>query len=326
SGIGLALCQRLLTEDRGLRLCLACRDSEEAEAAYRALIASHPGAHVDLLKVDLGSVKSVLRAAAEVRARYSRVDFLYLNAGKMTKPKVDLKAFFKGFFSRNVIHMLETAKGILTQENRVNSDGLQEVFATNLFGHFLLIRELEPLLCQSDHTSRVIWTSSGNAWRSAFSLEDFQHKQGNEPYSSSKYASELLSLALNRHMNSRVRPHQGLYLFALLILSIFEFFWQGLYSSVVCPGMVRTKMTERILLPVFWILFMPIMWLMRIFTNTFTITPYNGAEALHWLFLQKPQYLDPRSKYYSLTSVLGRNYIQPQKVSNALMPAKIYYS
>uniref|UniRef100_A0A3B4BHS2 Uncharacterized protein n=1 Tax=Periophthalmus magnuspinnatus TaxID=409849 RepID=A0A3B4BHS2_9GOBI len=197
-GIGLALCQRLLTEDRGLRLCLACRDSEEAEAAYRALIASHPGAHVDLLKVDLGSVKSVLRAAAEVRARYSRVDFLYLNAGKMTKPKVDLKAFFKGFFSRNVIHMLETAKGILTQENRVNSDGLQEVFATNLFGHFLLIRELEPLLCQSDHTSRVIWTSSGNAWRSAFSLEDFQHKQGNEPYSSSKYASELLSLALNR--------------------------------------------------------------------------------------------------------------------------------
>lgn len=291
SGIGLALCERLLTEDSPLRLCLACRNMQRAEAARSALQTSHPGAHVDLLPLDVGSVTSVLSAAQEVKARYSRVDFLYLNAGIMPNPQVDLKAFLKGLFSRNVINMFATAEGLLTQQDHVNSDGLQEVFATNLFGHFLLIRELEPLLCQADHTSRVIWTSSSNARRSAFSLEDIQHRLGKEPYSSSKYASDLLSFALNRHNNS-----------------------QRLYSSVICPGLVMTNLTYGILPSFFWTLIMPIMWLIRICTNTFTLTPYNGAEALHWLFLQKPESLDPRAKYHSLTSGFGINYTQPRQM------------
>ncbi len=54
-----------------------------------------------------------------------------------------------------------------------------------------------------DHNSLVIWTSSSNAQRSAFSLDNIQHQKGREPYSSSKYASDLLSLALNRHYNNR---------------------------------------------------------------------------------------------------------------------------
>ena len=36
--------------------------------------------------------------------------------------------------------MFATAEGLLTQQDLVNSDGLQEVFATNLFGHFLLVQ------------------------------------------------------------------------------------------------------------------------------------------------------------------------------------------
>lgn len=40
---------------------------------------------------------------------------------------------------RNLINMFATAEGLLTQQDRLNSDGLQEVFATNLFGHFLLV-------------------------------------------------------------------------------------------------------------------------------------------------------------------------------------------
>lgn len=42
-------------------------------------------------------------------------------------------------FCRNVIHMFATAEGLLTQQDVTNSDGLQEVFATNLFGHFVLV-------------------------------------------------------------------------------------------------------------------------------------------------------------------------------------------
>uniref|UniRef100_A0A4W5NLQ6 Hydroxysteroid (17-beta) dehydrogenase 7 n=1 Tax=Hucho hucho TaxID=62062 RepID=A0A4W5NLQ6_9TELE len=59
---------------------------------------------------------------------------------------------------------------------------------------------------------------------------------------------------------------------------------------------------------------MPI-FCIRIFTNTFTLTPYNGAEALFWLFMQKPESLDTWTKYHSLTSGLGNNYTQPRKMN-----------
>lgn len=291
SGIGLALCDRLLREDSQIRLCLACRSMQRAEAARSALLTSHPNARVDLLHLDVGSVRSVVRATEEIKTRYSRLDFLYLNAGIMPNPQVDVKAFFKGLFSRNVINMFATAEGILTQQDRLNTDGLLEVFSTNLFGHFLLIRELEPLLCNAGHTTRVVWTSSSNALRSAFSIEDIQHQRGTEPYSSSKYASDLLSLALNKHKNN-----------------------QGLYSSVICPGLVMTNLTYGILPSFIWNLMMPVMWLIRFLTNSYTLTPYNGAEALHWLFMQTPESLDPRAKYHSLTSGLGNNYTQRRQM------------
>uniref|UniRef100_A0A8B9L234 3-keto-steroid reductase/17-beta-hydroxysteroid dehydrogenase 7 n=1 Tax=Astyanax mexicanus TaxID=7994 RepID=A0A8B9L234_ASTMX len=291
SGIGLALCERLLSHDDQLQLCLACRNGQRAEAARQALLVSHPKAQVSLFQLDVGSVRSVLRAAQEIKQRYNRLDCLYLNAGIMPNPQVDHKAFYKGLFSSKAIHMFTTGEGLLTQKDTVTSDGLQQVFATNLFGHFILVRELEPLLCRPGSSTQVIWTSSSNARRSAFSLDDLQHQQGKEPYSSSKYASDLLSLAFNRHYNSK-----------------------GLYSSAICPGLVMTNLTYGILPSFFWTLIMPIMWFIRVFTNSFTLTPYNGAEALFWLFKQKPEALDPMAKYHSLTSGLGNNYTQPRKV------------
>ncbi|XP_054459346.1 3-keto-steroid reductase [Anoplopoma fimbria] len=295
SGIGLVLCERLLSQDtEGLQLCLACRNMRRAQAARSALLASHPAAQVALLQVDTSSIASIIAAAQEVKLRYNRLDYLYLNAGIMPNPQFDVKAFFKGLFSSRIISMFATGEGILTQRDCVTPDGLQEVFATNLFGHFLLIRELEPVLCHEGRTSQVIWTSSSNAHRSAFNLEDMQHRRGTQPYSSSKYSTDLLSLALNTHFNK-----------------------QGLYSSVTCPGFVMTNLTYGILpsFPaVLWTLLMPVFWLIRMFTNTFTLTPYNGAEALLWLFKQKPESLDPQAKYHSLTSGLGNNYTRPRKM------------
>lgn len=72
------------------------------------------------------------------------------------------------------------------------------------------VRELEPLLCDGDGPARLIWTSSRNAQKANFSLQDFQHRGGQEPYSSSKYAMDLLSVALNRKLSQRVRRRGGL--------------------------------------------------------------------------------------------------------------------
>lgn len=38
--------------------------------------------------------------------------------------------------------MFSTAEGLLTQEDKVTADGLQEVFETNVFGHFILVKRL----------------------------------------------------------------------------------------------------------------------------------------------------------------------------------------
>jgi len=209
----------------------------------------------------------------------------------MPNPQLNIKALFSGLFSRKVIHMFSTAEGLLTQEDKVTADGLQEVFETNIFGHFILIQELEALLCHSDSPSRLIWTSSRNARKSNFHLEDIQHSRGQEPYSSSKYAIDLLSVALNRNFNPR-----------------------GLYSSVVCPGTMVTSMTCGILPPCVWTVLLPIIWLLRFFANAFTVTPHNGTEALVWLFHQKPESLNPLTKYLSATTGFGSNYVTTQKM------------
>ncbi|XP_066117113.1 3-keto-steroid reductase/17-beta-hydroxysteroid dehydrogenase 7 [Saccopteryx bilineata] len=291
SGVGRALCQRLLQEDDGLHLCLACRHRGRAEAARAALLAARPSAQVSAVQVDVADLRSVLRAAWELRSRFQRLDYVYLNAGIMPSPHLNVKALFSSLFSRKVIHVFSTAEGLLTQDDRVTADGLQEVFATNVFGHFLLIQELKPLLGPRDRPSRLIWTSSRNAMKSNFSLEDFQHSQGREPYSSSKYALDLLSVALNRNFNE-----------------------QGLFSSVVCPGTMLTNLTYGVVHPFVWTLITPFILLFRFFANAFTLTPHNGAEALVWLFHQRPESLNPLTKYLSATTGFGRNYVTTQKM------------
>ncbi|NWV56069.1 DHB7 reductase, partial [Daphoenositta chrysoptera] len=97
---------------------------------------------------------------------------------------------------------------------------------------------------------------------------------------------------------------------------------QGLYSSVVCPGLVMSNMTYRIL-PIFlWKLLMPIMWLVSGCTAVFVKAPLGKFarrtslcfSSQVWLFKQKPEYLDSLVKYHSCTSGLGKRYVEPRKM------------
>lgn len=79
-----------------------------------------------------------------------------------------------------------------------------KITALNMLIIILQIRQLESLLCSNEKPSRLIWTSSSNARESAFSLSDYQHAKGQESYSSSKYATDLTSVVLNRKFNKQV--------------------------------------------------------------------------------------------------------------------------
>uniref|UniRef100_A0A8D2Q4B1 Uncharacterized protein n=1 Tax=Varanus komodoensis TaxID=61221 RepID=A0A8D2Q4B1_VARKO len=71
SGIGSALCRRLLEEDTGLHVCLACRNVEKAAATRSELLSSFPCADISIIQIDVGTLESVLRAAAEIKTSIS---------------------------------------------------------------------------------------------------------------------------------------------------------------------------------------------------------------------------------------------------------------
>ncbi|XP_066180977.1 3-keto-steroid reductase/17-beta-hydroxysteroid dehydrogenase 7 isoform X3 [Sylvia atricapilla] len=98
-GVGLALCQRLLEEDGRIHLCIACRNEQKSEATRDLLLTTYPAAQVSTVEVDLGNLASVLRAARELRCRFQRLDFVYLNAGIMPNPHVNFKALWHGLLT-----------------------------------------------------------------------------------------------------------------------------------------------------------------------------------------------------------------------------------
>lgn len=137
----MALAQRLLTDDPTLRLCLCCRNHNKAEEARRILLAEQPKADITLVTLDTSSNASVITAARTITATYNHVDLIYCNAGIMPSPSVDWMVFIKNLLAADFT-MFKTGSGILVQSEDVTTDGLQATFATNVFGHFLLLEEL----------------------------------------------------------------------------------------------------------------------------------------------------------------------------------------
>ncbi|RUS76426.1 hypothetical protein EGW08_015817, partial [Elysia chlorotica] len=181
SGIGLTLAQRLVETYPNIRLCLACRNQERAFKAAESLKQLSSSADIQIVILDTSCMESVYSAAQEIKKMYSHIDLLYLNAGIMVVEGVDWNYVVTSLFSRRVFNMLATGEGALKHRDWVTDDGLQAVFQTNLFGHYVLVKELDSILGTSsnqDNSSQIIWTSSNAAQECHFIEDDFQHKTG----------------------------------------------------------------------------------------------------------------------------------------------------
>ncbi|XP_055887461.1 3-keto-steroid reductase/17-beta-hydroxysteroid dehydrogenase 7-like isoform X3 [Biomphalaria glabrata] len=296
AGLGFTLADRLLSFYPDIQICLACRNKERGLTAAAALTEKHPKANVHVEILDTSSVASVLSGTEAIRKRYDHIDYLYLNAGIMKVTGVDWNYFWKGLLSSRVFYMFATGEGLLCQEDGVTEDGLQCVFQTNVFGHYVMVKELEDRLGNVSSTeqkpSQIIWTSSSASQAKNFKIEDFQHKNGKDPYSSSKFAIDILSVALNEKMNK-----------------------QNVFSHSVCPGLVMTNMTYGILPQWFWTLMIPLLWLLHFFVPSMTNNTENGTEALIWLSAQDPMTLDPQTKYMSHVNVFNKSYVAKSKMN-----------
>lgn len=91
----------------------------------------------------------------------------------------------------------------LQEFSKIPQPPLAEVFCANVFGHYLLTRQLMPLLTQPMSSGRIIWISSIEAVASTLSLADMQCLYGPRAYESSKRLTDVL--ALTSHLPS-TRP------------------------------------------------------------------------------------------------------------------------
>lgn len=128
SGTGY-VCARELAR-LGARVFLLNRESPRSAASLARLQEEVPGGTFEAITCDLQDFDSVRAAAASIRERVDRLDVLCNNAGVMALP------------------------------DRATKDGYDVQIQTNCISHFLLTRELFPLLEQSDDGRIVNHTSA----------------------------------------------------------------------------------------------------------------------------------------------------------------------
>ncbi len=210
-----------------------------------------PGSgEADYLSLDTGDWAAVQRAAAELPV----LDFVALNAGGMPE-----------HFTRN-------------------ADGVELQMASQLFGHFLLVRNLARL-GRLRPGARVVWMTSGGMYTQRLHLE---HLFDNEAYDKvATYANvKRAQVVVNAEM-ARMPDFQGI----------------GCYA--MHPGWVDTA-GVREALPGFW------RW-----TQQRLRTPEQGADTLVWL-AARPEEGDPGLVSPPLAS--GALYFDRRRVSPYLLP------
>ncbi len=112
----------------GAHVVLAARDPARTAAAVDTIRTAAPGASLQVVVLDLGSLESVREAAAAITASHDRLHMLVNNAGLMAIPEA------------------------------TTSDGFEMQLGVNHLGHFVLTARLLPLLVRA--RGRVVSVTS----------------------------------------------------------------------------------------------------------------------------------------------------------------------
>ena len=191
SGLGLETA-RVLAQ-HGAMVVLAGRDQAKTSAAADLIRASRQSAAVETAELDLASLQSVRRAAADLTTRFPKLDLLINNAGVMMPPY------------------------------SLTKDGFELQFGTNHLGHFALTGLLLNSLLAAPG-SRVVTVSSNGHRAGRMNFADLQATRRYRrvaAYGQSKLANLLFSFELQRRLaaagaqTSALAAHPGTAITAL---------------------------------------------------------------------------------------------------------------
>jgi NAD(P)-dependent dehydrogenase (short-subunit alcohol dehydrogenase family) len=185
AGIGFHTAKALAA--KSARVVLAVRNLEKGAAARDAIAKAHPGALVELQRLELGSLESVRAAAEELRSKHERLDLLINNAGVMTKVR------------------------------STTQDGFELHLGTNHLGHFALTGLLLDRLLSTPGSRIVAVSSPGHRYPPrGIRFKDLQWERSFWPlgaYGQSKLANLMFTYELQRRLQGTstiaVAAHPG---------------------------------------------------------------------------------------------------------------------
>lgn len=173
SGIGLESAVALAKQ--GHRLVLVGRDAAKMAAAVDE-VKRRSGAATDSLLCDLGSLAQIRKLAADVLAKYDRLDVLVNNAG------------------------------LVTRRREVTEDGVERTFAVNHLAPFLLTSLLLDLIVKSA-PARIVNVSSVEHYDATMSVDDPGFERGGwsivAAYRRSKLGNVLFTRALAKRLEGK---------------------------------------------------------------------------------------------------------------------------
>ena len=167
SGTGREATRRLA--GAGAHVVMAVRTVAKGERARDEILAAHPGARLEVRRIDLADLASVAEFADGLIADGRPVDVLVNNAGVMAPPT-----------------------------RMTTADGFELQFGSNFLGPFALTLRLLPLVLAAS-APRVVTMSSGMANYGRIHFDDLQWERRYRPnlaYAQSKLADLMLALHL----------------------------------------------------------------------------------------------------------------------------------
>ncbi|KAM4700743.1 dehydrogenase/reductase SDR family member 12 [Discoglossus pictus] len=131
---------------KGGTVHLVCRNKERAEEAKNEIIASSGNQNISVHLLDMSSPKAIWE-------------------------------FAEKFKSENKLHVLINNAGCMVNKRELTEDGLEQNFATNTLGMYILTTALIPALEKEDN-SRVVNVSSGGMLVQKLNTTDLQFESG----------------------------------------------------------------------------------------------------------------------------------------------------
>lgn len=180
SGLGLATTRELAR--RGGHVVLAVRDERKGRAAADDVLRAHPGALLDVRRLDLADLDSVRDFAGGLRAEHPRLDVLVNNAGVMAPPRT------------------------------LSAQGHELQFAANHLGHFALTGLLLDRLA-AGRDPRVVTVSSLEHRRGRIDFDDIDGARRYSPmgaYRQAKLANAVFGRELQERLTAAGSPVRSL--------------------------------------------------------------------------------------------------------------------